>query len=452
MHSRLAAVEGKLGLPTPAAPVLGGGGGAGGGATVAAFDAYVAEKVAPFAATSKKIGGKVEKLGAAVEDIIAKTRDILVLASESKKPSGTDYLANLNASMSALQKLRDRDEFENHARAVIEGAPAFGWVNPTMTTPAPFIIEMAEASVFYANKVRMEWKSKEGGDAHVQWCKDLDALIRGLSAFVKENQTTGLTWNAKGKDASGAPPASAPAASSAPASGGDAAGASKAAAAGAAAQNLFAELSKIDQSSGKTAGLKHVTKDMKSKNNTAPVPEPKAAPAKKKDEPAPKVQVFALQGNKWVVEGQTSQCNIEADQVSIKHSVSIYNCVGATIIVGGKCNTITIDGCKNTSVVFQDVLALCEVVNSRGVKVQCKGKVPTVSIDKTDGIVVYVSREAMYETKIVASKSSEMNVQFPGATDDDAWIEKVIPEQYVHHILPNNTISAEVSDLYSHGG
>jgi adenylyl cyclase-associated protein len=447
MHSRLAAVESKLGLPTPAAPVLGGGGGGGGGAVVTAFDAYVAEKVDPFVATSKKIGGKVEKIGLAVQDAVAKLRDILVLASESKKPSGTDFLANLNASLATLSKLRDRDEFENHARAVIDGAPALAWVNPAMATPAPYVGEMAEASVFYANKVRSEWKGKEGGDAHVQWCKDLDALFRGLQAFIKENQPTGLTWNPKGKDASGAP-----AATAAPAAAGGAATASKAAASGAAAANVFAELSKIDQSSGKTAGLKHVTKDMKSKNVDAPPVEPKAAPAKKKEEAAPKVQVFALQGNKWVVEGQTSQVEITGDQVTVKHSVGIYNCVGATVVVGGKCNTITIDGCKNTSVVFNDVLALCEVVNSRSVKVQCKGKAPTVSIDKSDGVTVYLSRDTMAETKIVASKSSEMNVSFPGKTDEEAWIEKVIPEQYVHMIKPDNTVSCDVSDLYSHGG
>ena len=64
--------------------------------------------------------------------------------------------------------------------------------------------------------------------------------------------------------------------------------------------------------------------------------------------------------------------------------------------------------------------------------------------------MVYLSRAAMTATKIVASKSSEMNVQFPGATDDDAWIEKVIPEQYVHHIV-NGAVTAEVSELYSAG-
>ena len=100
---------------------------------------------------------------------------------------------------------------------------------------------------------------------------------------------------------------------------------------------------------------------------------------------------------------------------------------------------------------FQDVLALCEVVNSKGIKIHVKGKSPSVAIDKTDGVIVFLSRETMYETKIVASKSSEMNVQFPGPTDDDAWTERVLPEQFAYHLTKENKISTEVSELYTAG-
>ncbi|KAH9252064.1 hypothetical protein BASA81_010046 [Batrachochytrium salamandrivorans] len=214
---------------------------------------------------------------------------------------------------------------------------------------------------------------------------------------------------------------------------------------------LAEELGKLDQSGGKTAGLNHVTKDMKSANNSAPVVAPKA-PAPKQEEAPKGKQVFACQGNKWQVEGQTGTVTIPADQVSVKHTVYVYNCIGATVIVEGKCNTITVDSCKKTQVVFSDVLAMCETVNSKQIKIQCKGRAPTVSVDKTDGFTVYLSREAMFETKVVAAKSSEMNLQVPGKTDEDAWVEKVIPEQFVYHLTPEYTIKSEVSELYSAGG
>ena len=84
---------------------------------------------------------------------------------------------------------------------------------------------------------------------------------------------------------------------------------------------IAADLAKLDQSGGKTAGLNHVTKDMKSSaNKDAPPVAPKSAPAAKVVE-APKKQVFALQGQKWVVEGQITPQIIKADHVTVKHTV-----------------------------------------------------------------------------------------------------------------------------------
>jgi hypothetical protein len=50
---------------------------------------------------------------------------------------------------------------------------------------------------------------------------------------------------------------------------------------------------------------------------------------------------------------------------------------------------------------------------------------------------------------VVASKSSEMNISWPGATEEDAWLEAPIPEQYQHHIK-DAKVSCDVSDLYTH--
>ena len=62
--------------------------------------------------------------------------------------------------------------------------------------------------------------------------------------------------------------------------------------------------------------------------------------------------------------------------------------------------------------VFDNCLASLEFVNCSGVQVQVLGKVPTISIDKTDGIQVYLSKESL-DAQIVTAKSSEMNVLVP---------------------------------------
>lgn len=51
------------------------------------------------------------------------------------------------------------------------------------------------------------------------------------------------------------------------------------------------------------------------------------------------------------------------------------------------------------------------------VLVQVLGKVPTVSIDKTDGCQMYLSEDSL-NVEIVSSKSSEMNVLVPKGNGD----------------------------------
>jgi len=48
--------------------------------------------------------------------------------------------------------------------------------------------------------------------------------------------------------------------------------------------------------------------------------------------------------------------------------------------------------------------------------------------------------------RIVTSKSSEMNVQFPGENDGDDWIEQAIPEQFFHEILKPAETIAKIQD------
>lgn len=45
------------------------------------------------------------------------------------------------------------------------------------------------------------------------------------------------------------------------------------------------------------------------------------------------------------------------------------------------------------------------------------GKVPTISIDKTDGCQVYLSLDSL-DVEVVTSKSSEMNILIPAANGD----------------------------------
>ena len=161
-----------------------------------------------------------------------------------------------------------------------------------------------------------------------------------------------------------------------------------------------------------------------------------------------KPPVCELQRDRWIIEHQVGSEVVKVNNLAMNQEVYIGNCKKTTIVLEGKCKTIAIDKCVNSQVVFDSVVSACELVNCKNIKVECKGQVPSVSIDKTDGVTVYLSEEAK-GAQLVTSKSSEMNVSFPNADSTDNWAEVPIPEQFVHKIKDDNTLTSEVSALYS---
>lgn len=131
-----------------------------------------------------------------------------------------------------------------------------------------------------------------------------------------------------------------------------------------------------------------------------------------------KPPVLALQGKKWVCEYQDNNKEIVIETDGVNQTLYAYKCTGCTIQVKGKINAITLDNCKKTAIVFESCVAAFEIVNSQSVQAQVTGLVQTISIDKTDGAQIYLSKESL-GASIVSAKSSEMNVSVPNPTDPD---------------------------------
>ena len=60
---------------------------------------------------------------------------------------------------------------------------------------------------------------------------------------------------------------------------------------------------------------------------------------------------------------------------------------------------------------------------------QITGKAPTAVIDKTDGLVLYLSKECL-DIEVMTAKSSELNITIPGKTESDDPVELAVPEQF----------------------
>lgn len=409
---------------------------------VVEYDNYVSEFVAPYLAVSDKIGGHVKEAAALHKTGFDRLRDFLSVASQAQKPSPADLQKLVTPINEACGKAdeysrKTRSEFQNHLQAVAAGMPALGWVL-IEKTPAPYVNEMLASAEFYSNKVLVAYKGKDAN--HLDWAKAFKTTFVELAAYVKKYHTTGVSWNPKGKSASevsaksgsapapasgGAPPPPPPPAvltNPSPASGGSKPPATA----------LFAEIN--NKGDGVTTGLRHVTKDMKTKN------QPKAEPLQPKSAPAPKAAPaaasgkktgtpkFALDGNKWVVEYQVGNTSINIDETELKQTVYIYRCQGSVINVTGKVNAITFDECEKCGLVFENAVASCELVNCKSVEVQIKGKVPNVTLDKCSGVQLYLSKDCL-DIDIVTSKSDAMNVLVPESDGD--LTEMPIAEQFL---------------------
>merc|ERR1712083_1236466 len=188
-----------------------------------------------------------------------------------------------------------------------------------------------------------------------------------------------------------------------------------------------------------TKGMKKVTKDMKTKNRkdrVGKVTVKKAAPKKKRKKfGAPQTKFM---GGRWMVENYEEEDGlIVVDKANLKSNVFISMCDGCTIQVPGKVKAVTIDNCVKVRVFVQDVVSTVEVVNCKSVKiiVQKDGVVPSFAVDKCESPQIILSRSA-YEAMpdIYSSNVTAMNVEVPGATDDDDNKEHPVPEQFLTKI------------------
>merc|ERR1712190_644983 len=190
-----------------------------------------------------------------------------------------------------------------------------------------------------------------------------------------------------------------------------------------------------------TKGMKKVTKDMKTKNRkdrVGKVTVKKAAPKKKRKKFGDPQTKFM--GGRWMVENYEAEAGlITLEKANLKSNVFITMCDEMTVQIPGKVKAITIDNCVKVRVFVQDVVSTVEMVNSKSVMVvvQKDGKVPSFAIDKCESPQIILSRSAYAANPdIYSSNVTAMNVEIPGATDDDDNKEFPVPEQFLTKINP----------------
>lgn len=414
--------------------------------SVQAFEDILHGTFAQYLAISEQIGGDVAEHARIVNQAFQAQLQYITLASQSKQPdSQAETIALLQPTskqIGAIQEYREKhrtSQFFNHLSAISESIPALGWVTIT-PAPGPYIKEMNDAGQFYTNRVLKDWKEKD--KRHVEWVKAWIQTLTELQAYVKQYHTTGLVWSGKGKTSAGAPPPPPVGGLPPPPPMGDFSALEIDPSSDRSA--LFAQ---INQGENITKSLKKVTADMQTHKNPtlrqgpAPFKAPASAGSPMKSGPIDKPPSFTREGKKWLIEYQKGNHNLVVENAEMNNVVYLFRCSDSTITVKGKINSITLDSCKKTSVVFDTLVSSIEFINCQSVQMQVFGKVPTVSIDKTDGCQVYLSPDAL-DVEIVSSKSSEMNILVPQPNGD--YVEYPVPEQYKTTVVPGKGLSTVI--------
>uniref|UniRef100_UPI0037E7D47D adenylyl cyclase-associated protein 1 n=1 Tax=Semicossyphus pulcher TaxID=241346 RepID=UPI0037E7D47D len=428
------------------------GGDSAGGAVsayVEAFDQIISGPVAQYFSLSQQIGGDVQKHAEMMKQAFTNERKILMTASSCQKPSDAvlaTIIQPVGKVVDQVQAFREQNRTSplfNHLSAVSESVGALGWI-AMAPKPCPYVKEMQDASMFYTNRVLKEYKDKD--KKHVDWVKAYLLIWTDLQNYIKQHHTTGLTWSKSGPVASasaGAPSAPAGGCPPPPPPGPppppmDLSGSSGGGDSG--PDNRNALFASINKGGDITKGLKHVSDDQKTHKNpnlrgqgasvrsgpkpfASPTPKPAASATPTRTQPP----VMELDGKKWKVENQEGVQGLVIEKTELKQVVYAYKCNKSTLQVKGKINSITVDNCKKTGLVFDDVVGIVEVINCKDVKIQVMGKVPTISINKTDGCHVYLSKDSL-KCEIVSAKSSEMNILVP--QEDGEFTELPVPEQF----------------------
>ncbi|EFN64022.1 Adenylyl cyclase-associated protein 1 [Camponotus floridanus] len=395
---------------------------------------------------SQKIGGDVATHSKLVEKAFQIQLRFVQIAANRSAPANQSEQVSLLAPMSVqiqqIQEFRERNRgspFFNHLSAISESIPALGWV-AVSPTPAPYIKEMNDAGQFYTNRVLKDWKEKD--KIHIDWCKAWVQTLTDLQQYVRQHHTTGLVWGKTSISPAGIPPPPPPSMPIEDIS-------------SVINDDRSALFAQINQGENITKSLKKVTSDMQTHKNPAlrSGPAPFKAPAITNvtstknvlpaNAPIDKPPVFTRDGKKWLVEYHKGE-NLVIDNVEMNNVIYMFRCQDSTLTIKGKINSIVMDSCRKSSVVFDSLVSSIEFVNCQSVQMQVLGKVPTISIDKTDGCQMYLNTESL-NVELITSKSSEMNVMVPKANGD--YSEYPIPEQFKTTINQNGLNTTAIDSL-----
>ncbi|CCF60292.1 hypothetical protein KAFR_0J02280 [Kazachstania africana CBS 2517] len=426
--------------------------------SVVEFQKFISDNVDSLLQLSNEIDPTVGECLSLLKQAFECQLILIKTASKSKKPDyNSDLFAKIlipiNESIMKINDLKDanrQSKFFGYFNSIAEGAPLISWF--AVDTPLSVISDFKDAAQFWTNRVLKEFKENDPNS--VIWTQKFLNIFDQLKAYVKEYHTTGLTWNPNGLDLSEVSTTISTEAPATPAAAGAGAGAG-----GPppppppppssvfevkpdvpeAKSGIDAVFSEINKGADITKGLKKVDKSQQTHKNpalrastnepiksSAPPPKPKKPTTLKTKKPPRK----ELDGNKWFIENYETQTEPIIIETNKDESVFIGKCSNVLIQIKGKVNAISLSETDSCSVVLDSSISGLDIIKSNKFGIQVEKFLPQITIDKSDGGNIYLSKESL-DTEIYTSCSTAINVNLPIGEEDD-YVEFPIPEQLKH--------------------
>lgn len=412
-----------------------------------AFLDWIEEYIKPQTAKAAEFDEALGKCMNDFQSIAMDEADFIGMAAKSKKPAQDAFqklLMPISQKMMAIGDYKNKNfksPYINYINAICEAVQIFGWIC-VEKTPAPFVADNIPSAEFYTNKILVATKGKE--QDKYDWALNFVKGLKELVPYIKNYHTTGLTWNPKGVEASAQAAKPEPPKVEPPKAEPPKPAASKPQA------NPGALFAQLNQGTGISSGLKHVTADMKTKNmkpeDKVPLKPkehkvaPKAAAPKQAADKPPKME---KKGTKWDVSYQKDNKTMEIEG-DVKDSIYIFKCENSAIKISGKINCISIDSCKKLTLICDTVVSSIEVVNCTSVDIRVIEVTPTITIDKSQSVITHLSKQCLDGvTTLNTSKCDAINISIPNPEDETDELEYPVPEQF-YTIVKENKLYPQI--------
>jgi adenylyl cyclase-associated protein len=138
----------------------------------------------------------------------------------------------------------------------------------------------------------------------------------------------------------------------------------------------------------------------------------KAAPAApvKKAVPAKKEPVKLLKFKTWEISNYGAETiTFKGDEVQVGMTFNFFNCEKTIVIIEGKCKNIMMSKCKKVDLKVDETMSMIEVIGGEAIKIRVEKKVPTVSIERSNGVVVICNMVSKKNVGIAVTASQSVS-------------------------------------------